>query len=346
MSIASRKGRSITFRRENNELRRNCELDLSAVDKELQKEGYVLVKGVLNPSEIEKSISLLWDDFEKHHDNLKRDDHTTWQDWTVDSRGIIAGGIGQGSGAWYVRGRPNIRRTFAEVWNTNELLVSMDTILAWKPWWVKDGKKPVTEGLHLDQNPDPDPKRKSYKGRSSVQGMVVLYDVTEEIGGLEVVPRSHLEESQKRLSKYHWWWWTDWCVLGDSYPLQGKGKLVHAKAGDLILWDSRTVHGGWVGDGKVETVPKTLARLAVPVCMTPKAWAEPRALKERKNAFAYGNVLSHWPHEPSGGGGHQQCRSRVYKKVDLKSELFGEAAEVSGLFDVSAVESLLKNSGL
>ena len=29
--------------------------------------------------------------------------------------------------------------------------------------------------------------------------------------------------------------------------LQGTGKLLLAKAGDLILWDSRTVHGGRVG---------------------------------------------------------------------------------------------------
>lgn len=37
--------------------------------------------------------------------------------------------------------------------------------------------------------------------------------------------------------------------LKENEVLKGKNKLVKAKAGDFILWDSRTIHGGIVGPG-------------------------------------------------------------------------------------------------
>lgn len=37
---------------------------------------------------------------------------------------------------------------------------------------------------------------------------------------------------------------SDWVELSSKDPLIGTGKLVECDAGDLILWDSRTVHGG------------------------------------------------------------------------------------------------------
>jgi len=60
--------------------------------------------------------------------------------------------------------------------------------------------------------------------------------------------------------------------------LEGKGQLIKAKPGDLILWDSRTIHGGTVGKGysKNEICPfgdDYLARLSFTICMTPKSWA-------------------------------------------------------------------------
>ena len=58
--------------------------------------------------------------------------------------------------------------------------------------------------------------------------------------------------------------------------MQGHGKLVKASGGDLILWDSRTVHGGLVGTGPPEEMSTAdventieLVRLSLPVCMAP-----------------------------------------------------------------------------
>jgi len=52
--------------------------------------------------------------------------------------------------------------------------------------------------------------------------------------------------------------------------LQGKGTLVTCNSGDLIIWDSRTIHGGLVGTGIMDPQQEatTLARLSLTVCMT------------------------------------------------------------------------------
>lgn len=54
-----------------------------------------------------------------------------------------------------------------------------------------------------------------------------------------------------------------------------KNRLVKAKAGDLILFDSRTIHGGIVGPGYEKAEDCSLnqeqfARLAATICMAPK----------------------------------------------------------------------------
>lgn len=101
--------------------------------------------------------------------------------------------------------------------------------------------------------------------------------------------------------------------------------LLKAKAGDLILWDSRTLHGGRVGttgasgggvDGAME-----LARIAVPVCMTPRALASKAVQRSRHQGYRQGNTFNHWPHEArktnSGAG------DTDYSPVSL-SERVGE----------------------
>ena len=36
----------------------------------------------------------------------------------------------------------------------------------------------------------------------------------------------------------------------DHVEYQKRATLIKADPGDLILWDSRTIHGGWVGTGE------------------------------------------------------------------------------------------------
>ena len=42
------------------------------------------------------------------------------------------GSLAQGAGAWAVRGLAPVRRAFAAVWGTAELIVSMDALIIWR----------------------------------------------------------------------------------------------------------------------------------------------------------------------------------------------------------------------
>ena len=72
---------------------------------------------------------------------------------------------------------------------------------------------------------------------------------------------------------------------------KGKNKLVKGRAGDLILWDSRTIHGGIVGPGFscAEDSPlsqEQFARLSFTVCMAPKSKVDLKEIFEkRREAF-------------------------------------------------------------
>ena len=81
--------------------------------------------------------------------------------------------------------------------------------------------------------------------------------------------------------------------------------LLEAKRGDLILWDSRLIHGGLVGSGDasagghaaaVTVETPRLARASYTVCMTPRERASEEVLALRERAHAEGTTLCHWPH--------------------------------------------------
>lgn len=68
---------------------------------------------------------------------------------------------------------------------------------------------------------------------------------------------------------------------------------VRARAGDLVLWDSRTFHQG-VESQKQRTEPNF--RGVVYVCMTQRARASEKMQKKRRKAFDEGRLTSHLAH--------------------------------------------------
>jgi len=262
----------------------------------LDEHGYVVIRAAASPEEIEKALDLFWEHFESK-EGVKRYDMSTWENWSTDRRGIITKAhVIQCAGAWYVRGLPKIKEIFKQIWKTDDLVVSMDSLLMWKPWWASPTKNPrwlpMTEGLHIDQNPF------QKRTKCCVQGMLALYDVTEETGGLEVVPGSNQPEVQASLREKfpHWNGTGDFCMIRSTDPLVTKNrKLILAKAGDFILWDSRTIHGGLVGKGeKVPRDPPRLARLSQTVCMLPRSTVSRDVLEARKRGFEMGMGFTHW----------------------------------------------------
>jgi hypothetical protein len=264
----------------------------------LEENGYCVIRAIAQADEIESAISAIWDDLGQLFD-ARIDDPRSWSRIPCGSCGIMSNkSIPQTRGPWIIRSLESLRSVFRRIWSTDELIVSMDSIIMWLPWWINYSWHPVSEGLHIDQNPFFKPEK------SCVQGMVALTDVSSDIGGLQVLPRSHLPDAKKvfmdshpHLSAFP----SDWCVLRseEQRTQQPFARLLKARAGDLILWDSRTVHGAWVGNGPQYSAEEnaSLARLAIPVCMTPKAFASASVLNKRRQGWASGAVYTHWPHE-------------------------------------------------
>ena len=95
-------------------------------------------------------------------------------------------------------------------------------------------------------------------------------------------------------------------MLDEDDPLQSQTVLLQAGAGDLILWDSRTVHGGLVGSGHPpphQAGPVELARLSVTVAMTPRCLASAEVQRLRREGFAAGESFNHCPHEAGSSPG-------------------------------------------
>ena len=171
----------------------------------------------------------------------------------------------------------------------------------------------------MDQNPF------KKRGLHCVQGMIPFLEVTKDIGGLQLVPRSHVEDVQeqirqenpdKKMSR-------DFVKVSDE-KYQPGAIVVEASAGDLILWDSRVIHGSKVGPSVLEEAKgKGLARCTGLVCMTPRVKAKKGVLEVRRTGFESGIGFSHWPHEAKYGAlGNSDGRnitwsSKQYKPIDL-----------------------------
>ncbi len=154
----------------------------------LKKEGYVRIKGVLSGEEVKEGTNLFWEFMENLGTGIKRDDLATWvnDNWpNTFSNGIIDQyGIGQSKFLWTIRAKENVRKVFAGLWGTDELLTSFDGCNAFRPTNSKvctdgKGKSWKTKGswYHIDQGA-------MLKGFQCVQGFVTLTDVNEVSGGL------------------------------------------------------------------------------------------------------------------------------------------------------------------
>ncbi len=259
----------------------------------IKENGYTVVEQALSQEEVARARKLLWDHLEKAYPGMREKDPRTWSELSDSGTGFVHESH-QCEGAWYVRSRPGVTKAFKDVWKTEDLVTSMDTVIAWTPWRRKVKPK-RTEGLHLDQ---------LHGGLDTIQGMVVLQDVTRETGGLEVLRGSHKQFSQisKRVPK-SWkdtYWYGNWGPLPPNMYPAGSGELILASAGDLILWDSRTVHGGIRGEGG--SCPNELARLAVTVCMKPRSCLTKEVAKIRKRGFQEGWHFNHHPTSPEVTG--------------------------------------------
>jgi len=255
----------------------------------LHEHGYAVIADVLSESQCGRALDLTWDYLEQLETGIDRNDVTTWDDdrWpTAVHGGILPGhGIGHSAAQWYIRAVPNLKRAFAAVWDTDELLVSFDGMALWRPWAINPAWKTNRGGswLHIDQHPITRP------GMQCVQGLVNLLPTSPKVGGNVLIPGSHKkfhtipDTYPQRLGRVplsvdHFRFPADDPMLAGTPPI-----MCHLEAGDLLLWDSRTIHCSSAALEAPHAKPE-LMRVVSLVCMMPKRLTPADVLEQRRRA--------------------------------------------------------------
>eukprot|EP00419_Tripos_fusus_P003494 CAMPEP_0172672508 /NCGR_PEP_ID=MMETSP1074-20121228/11594_1 /TAXON_ID=2916 /ORGANISM="Ceratium fusus, Strain PA161109" /LENGTH=364 /DNA_ID=CAMNT_0013489711 /DNA_START=135 /DNA_END=1225 /DNA_ORIENTATION=- len=264
----------------------------------LADQGYVVISGVLNTAEVTLARSELWAAIENSSKTVCRNDPTTWGDgWPGNpSNGLLTSGIFAHSALlWRVRLAPKVHRAFEQVWSTSRLLTSFDGAGAFRPLLHEDWRT-LGGWFHVDQGPEK-------QGLHAVQGLVSLHDASGKTGSLVVVPGSH-KHHVAVAARNRGQCGRDFVrIRGDdpllSDPKRPRPRLVSCRAGDLILWDSRTIHcnSPALEDDPAVQRRHDLLRGVAYVCMTPAHWASSVVLRNRLHAAQHGVGTTHWPHE-------------------------------------------------
>ena len=276
--------------------------DIDNVKQKIESDGYCVVKNVLSQSKLKKAKKGLWETFNYLSQNfdkpIKQNDEKSWRSiynfYPLHSMLLQHWKIGHSQFVWDIRQNKKVAKVFSKIWNvpSKDLLVSFDGLSFHLPpektnrgWYKKN------EWFHTDQAPN-------NKEFSCVQGMITLYDVNKGDATLRVLKGSnkyHKNFFESNNIKSN----SDWYKLNNEQIQYFHNKnccenRVLAKAGDLILWDSRTIHQG------IEPIKERLNenfRSVVYVCMTPRSFSNEKQLEKKRKAFNDMRMTSHWPHK-------------------------------------------------
>jgi ectoine hydroxylase-related dioxygenase (phytanoyl-CoA dioxygenase family) len=273
-------------------------VELENVNQKLEQDGVAVIKNVLNSQEIEQAKNGMWQTLNKLTENLdkpiEKEDPLTWKSFyslfPIHSMLVQHWSIGQSQYVWDVRQNPKVVNVFKQIWNDNDLLTSFDGVsVHFPPEKTNRGWYRGNDWFHTDQS-----SRK--EGLKCIQGMITLYDVNKGDATLRVL---------KGTNKKHQSFFqdngidekSDWYKLKDdeiNYFDDDEKNCVLAKAGSMILWDSRTFHQG-IEPRK--TREKQNFRGIVYVCMTPRKWSDDKNLLKKQKAFNEMRLTTHWPHK-------------------------------------------------
>ena len=189
-----------------------------------------------------------------------------------------------------------MKKVFARIWDTEQLLVSFDGCGIFRDWRYNPSWKTNGGWNHVDQNPKLKPNR------CCIQGFISLNDQNQTTGGLIVYPKTHSHFTElSDVTKSS----NDFVKVPDTHPIMDQqktyGKLVHCRAGDLVLWDSRTVHCNTPATAIEERNPNEpvdLIRVVAYVSMSPTTFVTDLPLDEfrekRRQMVENSCTLTHW----------------------------------------------------
>jgi hypothetical protein len=266
------------------------------------KYGVAIVPSVIDSSEIENMKEGMWSYLEhttqKFERPLNRNDPKTWVEflklYPKHSMLLQQYQVGHSQFVWDIRQNPKVVNTFSKIWSekSEDLLTSFDgASFHFPPEETNRGWYRQT-WYHTDQSyfrPD----------FECIQSWVTAYDVEEGDATLAFMESSNIyhkefQEVNKVTDKSDWYKHTT--EEQSFYEKKGcEEKRIKCKAGDMVFWDSRTIH---CGTEPIKTRNKQNLRNVVYVCMKPRKYATEANLRKKRKALDELRMTTHWPHKP------------------------------------------------
>jgi ectoine hydroxylase-related dioxygenase (phytanoyl-CoA dioxygenase family) len=279
----------------------------------LQEHGFVVVSGVISEDVCKKVIHQMREALCQLSPNLKIDDDSTWSK-TENYPFLLHGGmvqyVGHSKFQWEMREK--MTEVFTKVWDCEP----KDLATSFDGFCYMDGRKgfppqSIIETAHSDQSPLRD---KLW----SVQGLLNLNDCGEDDGGLVIIPDTHKmhQEFFKKLGKSdHPDDWYKFKENDKKDPIFQTAIKICGKAGDFMMWDSRTFH--------CNTRPQTSnIRACIYICQIPKKNIPEEYRKQRAEGWKDKRTSSHHP-----GDGFRYFKSpegydydEIIQKLSIKEE--------------------------
>jgi hypothetical protein len=249
--------------------------DLEQINDNLIKEGYVVIRDILTTTERNDLLHLFKKEFNSVSPNFNFSDKTTWNKYTFPGmfgKGICSfNGFGQSDFMWSLRTNIKIQEIFKQIYNTNELISSMDGFSL----FISNDQK-SKQWNHIDQNPS--------NPVLSYQSSYNLFSVNDDDAGFIIAPKSHLKYNP---TVNHT---KNWIVLDNSDEWNSKIMKLIIPKNCLTIWNSRTIHAntGMVKKGV------DLNRLTFYIAYLPRSLQTEENKLKRIQAYKNGETCSHW----------------------------------------------------
>lgn len=276
--------------------------------RSLKENGFCVVDNVADASFCEDTKGEWRATMESYGTGFKANDKSTWVTETLPwgIRGMQEWPpVAQEKYVWDTRLKA--LPVFAKLWNTAEdaMISSMDRVCFVPSTRLKLNKKTQFGWMHLDQA-----SRLRRGNLECFQGFITLNDIGENEVALEVLAGAHRyhrkffeecmpmnSERELKCKNKEWLKFTPEDLAWFEKQEGVKRTRVHAKAGALVLWDSRIPHHAM--PPKDNAKRSKVDRYVIYTCMVPLSWTDEKTRKYRTNAFLNGRGTPHWPHDRS-----------------------------------------------
>ncbi len=266
----------------------------------LEKDGLVIIPGVLNSNECDAMYKGMWDMFEhvsSDWDNpILRSDSSTWENFKYlkpnNNMMYQMFGLPHSQHLWDIRSNEKIVNIWADFWNVEpeDLLVSFDGI-SWLPPHeeITDYVHPnfTSDWFHLDQTI----LKSELEG---VQGWITAFDVNPGDATLIYYDQSH-KMIKEFVENFGVRTDSDWVLLeheeNEFFKSRCEIKEVTCPAGSLVIWDSRLVH---CNKGPDLTRLKPNYRCISYLCYMPKFMSDQETINKRILGFIDMKTSNHY----------------------------------------------------